>query len=269
MNNKIKLKKFAELIHNSPISRVKKGDESILFNLDGNEYYSTSPEMFFQDGKRRIDYVLVFKSGEMDDTIKSKRYAFLSALAAQMIEIEVENCQGEILAKTGPQSAGFKDDASFQLVHPESPVGDLTSNGEFYRDDHANPLEAAIHARQDLVFVKLHASWSTLIRVAEVLQFKKPLKQLSSSIKLNLPVISCIDRNIDHFPLAALSNHANCKSTGVVNSKNISPQHHFASVLWQVPTFKCDHGHPRLGNSQGHIFLPLNKPALLRTTTSS
>nr|CUU99443.1 hypothetical transcript [Hymenolepis microstoma] len=177
MSNKINVKKFADLIHKSQISRVNKGEEGLLFNLDGNEYYSTSPEMFFQDGKRRIDYVLVFKSGEVDETVKSKRYAFLSALAEQMIEIEVENCQGEILARTGPQGAGFKDDAAFQLEHPKSPLGDLTSDGKVLRDDHANPLEAAIHARQDLVFVKLHASWSTLIRVAEVLQFRKPLKQ--------------------------------------------------------------------------------------------
>ena len=48
-----------------------------------------SPEMFFRDGKRRIDYVLVFSGADTDETAKAKRYAFLSALAEQMIEIEV------------------------------------------------------------------------------------------------------------------------------------------------------------------------------------
>ncbi|KAM3185975.1 hypothetical protein ACTXT7_005275 [Hymenolepis weldensis] len=168
---------FSDLVHKSQISRVNKGEEGLLFNLDGNEYNSTSREMFFQDGKRRIDYVLVYRDGEMADTIKSKRYAFLAALAEQMIEIEVENCRGEILARTGPQGAGFKDYAAFTLEHMESSHGALDPDWEYNSDDDTNPLEAAIRAHQDLVFVKLHATWSTLIRVAEVLQFRKPLKQ--------------------------------------------------------------------------------------------
>lgn len=45
--------------------------------------------MFFRDGKRRIDFVLVYRAGKTDDTTKAKRFAFLSALAEQMIEIEV------------------------------------------------------------------------------------------------------------------------------------------------------------------------------------
>lgn len=134
--------------------------------------------MFFQDGKRRIDYVLVYRANEMNDTIKAKRYAFLTALAEQMIEIEVENCQGEILAKTGPQNAGFKDESSFQLEHSQSVQGNLVGD-EYDPSLDLNPLEAAIRAHSDLIFVKLHATWSTLIRVAEVLQFRKPLKQVS------------------------------------------------------------------------------------------
>ncbi|KAL5107123.1 hypothetical protein TcWFU_009406 [Taenia crassiceps] len=168
------------MVGKSTIACVEKGEEGLLFNLDGSEYYSSSPEMFFRDGKRRIDYVLVYTSNETDIVATSKRYAFLSALAEQMIEIEVENCQGEILAKTGPQKAGFKDEAGF-LMDPmgQSPndaygVPSYTQAGD---QEDRNPLENAIMARNDLIFVKLHASWSTMIRVAEVLQFRKPLKQ--------------------------------------------------------------------------------------------
>ncbi|VDK32493.1 unnamed protein product [Taenia asiatica] len=136
--------------------------------------------MYFRDGKRRIDFVLVYTAGESDIVATSKRYAFLSALAEQMIEIEVENCHGEILAKTGPQKAGFKDEAGFLMSPKGQPLSDAyTVRGYTQASDQEdrNPLETAIMARSDLIFVKLHASWSTMIRVAEVLQFRKPLKQ--------------------------------------------------------------------------------------------
>ncbi|VUZ41606.1 unnamed protein product [Hymenolepis diminuta] len=206
MNNPINIKTFSDLVHKSQISRVNKGEEGLLYNLDGNEYNSTSREMFFQDGKRRIDYVLVYRDGEMDDNIKSKRYAFLTALAEQMIEIEVENCRGEIVAKTGPQSAGFKEDAAFLLEHMESSHGALGPDWQYDSDDDTNPLEAAIRAHQDLVFVKLHATWSTLIRVAEVLQFRKPLKQVKVErleLQEGVKCSSCFDldkKNIFKLP---------------------------------------------------------------------
>uniref|UniRef100_A0A158REV8 Anoctamin n=1 Tax=Hydatigena taeniaeformis TaxID=6205 RepID=A0A158REV8_HYDTA len=152
----------------------------LLFNLDGSEYYSNSPEMFFRDGKRRIDFVLVYTADETDIVARSKRYAFLTALAEQMIEIEVENCQGEILARTGPQKAGFKDEAGFlmdPMSQPPSDADGLRGYTQPGDQEDQNPLETAIMAHSDLIFVKLHASWSTMIRVAEVLQFKKPLKQ--------------------------------------------------------------------------------------------
>ncbi len=48
-----------------------------------------SPEMFFRDGKRRIDFVIAYRKGQDDEMKEAKRFAFLNALADQMIEIEV------------------------------------------------------------------------------------------------------------------------------------------------------------------------------------
>ncbi|CDI97940.1 protein of unknown function DUF590 [Echinococcus multilocularis] len=180
MSGPLNMGSFANLLSKAKIACVGKGEEGLLFNLDGSEYYSESPEMFFRDRKRRIDFVLVYKAEETDIVSKSKRFAFLSALAEQMIEIEVENCQGEILAKTGPQKPGFKDEAGFLLDSMGQPSSDADAVRGYAQtgdQEDRNPLETAILANDDLVFVKLHASWSTMIRVAEVLQFRKPLKQ--------------------------------------------------------------------------------------------
>uniref|UniRef100_A0A0X3NPU4 Anoctamin n=1 Tax=Schistocephalus solidus TaxID=70667 RepID=A0A0X3NPU4_SCHSO len=152
-----------------------------LFNVDGCEYYSKSPEMFFRDGKRRIDFVIAYKKGQNSDDKEAKRFAFLSALAAQMIEIEVEDCHGNILASTGP--AGKESDhsaAKLRLIEQEESaareaVYDAIETNESNKSIQA--LEQDILAIQDLVFIKLHIAWTTLTRVAEVLQFRKPLKQ--------------------------------------------------------------------------------------------
>ncbi len=45
--------------------------------------------MFFRDGKRRIDFVIAYRKGQDDEMKEAKRFAFLNALADQMIEIEV------------------------------------------------------------------------------------------------------------------------------------------------------------------------------------
>ncbi len=48
--------------------------------------------MFFRDGKRCIDFVIAYRkprNGEESEETSAKRFAFLNALADQMIEIEV------------------------------------------------------------------------------------------------------------------------------------------------------------------------------------
>ena len=45
--------------------------------------------MYFRDGKKRIDFVLVYEPNNLNENTTDKRFAFLSALAEQGIEIEV------------------------------------------------------------------------------------------------------------------------------------------------------------------------------------
>uniref|UniRef100_A0A5K3FBR5 Anoctamin n=1 Tax=Mesocestoides corti TaxID=53468 RepID=A0A5K3FBR5_MESCO len=182
MGGKVDNRLFRSFLNRATICAVQGADEDDIFNLDGCEYYSNSPEMFFRDGKRRIDFVLVYKLWDRNENHEAQRFAFLSALADQMIEIEVEDCQGNIVAATGPQKAGFKDEAGFGGLRPPEITQAYADKQELEALEKEekgtlSPLERAIMSVDDVVFVKLHASWATLARVAEVLQFKKPLKQ--------------------------------------------------------------------------------------------
>ncbi len=95
---------------------------------------------------------------------------------------------------TGPQKAGFKDEAGMGNLRPpdeRQAAADRVNLEALEREDKGelSALEGAILAIDDLIFVKLHASWSTMTRVAEVLQFRKPLKQvrtLSYTLKIRL-----------------------------------------------------------------------------------
>ena len=82
------------------------------------------------------------------------------------------------MARTGPPNAGFKDEAGYNLETLHQDDSDHPSYTAHDDNKDTSPLETAIMTSKDLVFVKLHASWSVMIRVAEVLQFKKPLKQV-------------------------------------------------------------------------------------------
>ncbi|VDN24083.1 unnamed protein product [Dibothriocephalus latus] len=168
---------------------VEEPSNDPLYNVDGCEYYSKSPEMFFRDGKRRIDFVIVYKKGQNSEDKEAKRFAFLSALADQMIEMEVEDCNGNILAATGPADKEVDTDSIEKLrlkAQEESAVRDtLVEAVESDGDSKAmQALEEDILAIHDLVFVKLHIAWTTLTRVAEVLQFRKPLKQVGICVLL-------------------------------------------------------------------------------------
>ena len=90
------------------------------------------------------------------------------------------------MARTGPPNAGFSDEAGYNLETLHQDDSGLPGNTGYGDDKDIAPLEVAIMTRKDLVFVKLHASWSAMIRVAEVLQFKKPLKQVLFHLGLRM-----------------------------------------------------------------------------------
>lgn len=159
-----------------PKGLLKKDPDDNVENRDGCLYASRSAEMFFRDGKRRIDFVLAYHPKPNDEINRIKRTMFLKALADQMVEIEVEDCFGNLLAATGPVEAGFTTDARTklqQVISQKAAVGFITDEERTYdpEDDEAD---------KDLVVVKLHAPWPTLARIAEILQFRKPVKTAES-----------------------------------------------------------------------------------------
>ncbi|VDM04352.1 unnamed protein product [Schistocephalus solidus] len=183
--------------------------------------------MFFRDGKRRIDFVIAYKKGQNSDDKEAKRFAFLSALAAQMIEIEVEDCHGNILASTGP--AGKESDhsaAKLRLIEQEESaareaVYDAIETNESNKSIQA--LEQDILAIQDLVFIKLHIAWTTLTRVAEVLQFRKPLKQVAARSQLHLPQHGVDAENSGPLHAARLgAQHIHSHGSSTVASDDVS-----------------------------------------------
>ncbi|TGZ67425.1 hypothetical protein CRM22_004803 [Opisthorchis felineus] len=63
-------------------------------------YTSKNRDLYFTDGKRSIDYVLAYSRTKTTEVHAAKRTAFLKSLARELVEIEVEDCCGQILGQT-------------------------------------------------------------------------------------------------------------------------------------------------------------------------
>ncbi|CAH8586465.1 unnamed protein product [Heterobilharzia americana] len=178
-------------------------------------YTSTSPDLYFRDGKRRTDYVLAYRFSTSKPMDQNRRYLFLNELAKQKIEIEVEDCNGRLLGATSvsaedPSSSPIqvtvmpKVDVSAPPLTEQPPVPSdhMPSNNYTESDkptDTSPPssMERYRHKALDddeilltpdnLVFVKLHASWEAMIYYAEYLKMRKPLRQLAYGLKFECP----------------------------------------------------------------------------------
>ncbi|GAA47265.1 anoctamin-1, partial [Clonorchis sinensis] len=167
-------------------------------------------DLYFTDGKRSIDYVLAYSRTKTTEVHAAKRTAFLKGLARELVEIEVEDCCGQILGRTavGPSpptepiiSARIQPTSAAIPVYPEPNPQQKWSRKESTRGQpssmdryrfRAEHEESALFDLSDLVFVKLHAPWKTMERYAEMFNFRKPLKMDPEMVKLR-PRPSCSD----------------------------------------------------------------------------
>ncbi|OON17572.1 hypothetical protein X801_06589, partial [Opisthorchis viverrini] len=174
-------------------------------------YTSKNRDLYFTDGKRSIDYVLVYSRTKTTEVHAAKRTAFLKGLARELVEIEVEDCCGQILGKTDVGSSPPTEPIISASIQPtlaaipvcpepnpqqkrtrkESTRGQPSSMDRYrFRAEHE---ESALLDLSDLVFVKLHAPWKTMERYAEMFNFRKPLKmQDPENVKMH-PKPSCSD----------------------------------------------------------------------------
>ncbi|CAH8629008.1 unnamed protein product [Schistosoma haematobium] len=171
-------------------------------------YTSTNPELYFRDGKRRTDYVLAYRFSTSKYNDQNRRLLFLNELAKQKIEIEVEDSNGNLLGATvasnedefssltlkpsfmhlqanaplhpGEYSESLMPTSSIDYAEPDKPT-DTSPPSCMDRYRHQALDDKTILMTPDnLVFVKLHASWEAMTYYAEYLKMRKPLRQLEN-----------------------------------------------------------------------------------------
>ncbi|XP_056657152.1 LOW QUALITY PROTEIN: anoctamin-1 [Monodelphis domestica] len=130
--------------------------------------------LYFRDGKRKVDYILVYNY---------KRTAAHKILARRVLH-------GDVL----PGAPGHKQE-HHPLPGKDGPLdaGEMDHQGDHHEDDRrfrreeyeGNLLEAGLELERDedtkihgLGFVKIHAPWNVLCREAEFLKLKMPTKKM-------------------------------------------------------------------------------------------
>ncbi|XP_071112363.1 anoctamin-4-like isoform X7 [Haliotis cracherodii] len=102
--------------------------------------HETDPEsLYFNDGRRRIDFVLAYKTntGSNEDKRKKRREVFEENLINEGLQLEVEE--------------------------KKKPLGKQNKIQQLLKED-------------NLYFVKIHAPWEVLTRYAEIMSMKMPLQ---------------------------------------------------------------------------------------------
>ncbi|XP_046544357.1 anoctamin-4-like isoform X4 [Haliotis rubra] len=118
-------------------------EDLVLLSREDNDqlHLKTDPEsMFFNDGRRRIDFVLAYKTntGSNEEKRKKRRDVFEENLRNEGLELEIEEKKAKPLGKQNKIQQLLKED--------------------------------------NLYFVKVHATWEVLTRYAEIMSMKMPLQ---------------------------------------------------------------------------------------------
>lgn len=129
--------------------------------------------LYFRDGKRKVDYVLVYhhKRPSGSRTLARRAPHNDTALAARSVKQDQP-----LPGKGGPVGVG----------EPQPPADFHEDDKRFRREEYeGNLLEAGLELERDedtkihgVGFVKIHAPWSVLCREAEFLKLKMPTKKL-------------------------------------------------------------------------------------------
>ncbi|XP_069327815.1 anoctamin-1 isoform X3 [Eulemur rufifrons] len=129
--------------------------------------------LYFRDGKRKVDYILVYhhKRASGSRTLARRVQHGDTAPGARSVKQD-----HPLPGKDRPLEAGS----------PEPPMDYHEDDKQFRRDEYeGNLLEAGLELERDedtkihgLGFVKIHAPWNVLCREAEFLKLKMPTKKM-------------------------------------------------------------------------------------------
>ncbi|NWZ92333.1 ANO1 protein, partial [Nesospiza acunhae] len=146
-------------------------ESTLLNSLSKNPDADCKYGLYFRDGKRKVDYILVYhykkssagrtlarRPQQNDASVRSTRQE--QPLPGQGVQLE--------MGDSGPHVDYHEDDKRFRREEYE---GNLVEAGlELERDE-----DTKIHG---IGFVKIHAPWNVLCREAEFLKLKMPTKKM-------------------------------------------------------------------------------------------
>lgn len=123
--------------------------------------------VFFDDGKRRIDYVLVFEKDEPEPENKEKEDE--AAAGSSSVFKRFEN-----LPRIGEAARSDEEREKLRLFFESNLVAEGLELEEDVRKEEDGRMT---------IFIKLHAPWVVLLRQAELLRIKMPLKLKDSFVQ--------------------------------------------------------------------------------------
>ncbi|ELK13232.1 Anoctamin-1 [Pteropus alecto] len=158
--------------HRAQLRRLRFPERKLLNSLSVDPDAECKYGLYFTDGKRKVDYVLVYhhKRPSGNRTLARRVQPSDATLAARSVK------QDQPLPGRG-RPVGADE--------PEPPT-DLHEDKQSRREEYeGNLLEAGLELEHDLDtkihgvgFVKIHAPWNVLCREAEFLKLKMPTKKL-------------------------------------------------------------------------------------------